>query len=400
MSNKSTKLPANKVLFEPREYVKFAFRKKGLTLNTAGLKGALLSTLVLDYEELLQVYKSSTGEFRTKGISEKQIQHAFQEHLQNLAEEERQETINSVMCTQASLLELRRWVKAVTGSEKETDTATMAHWIWQIKRKALDKEVVHHVMPVLYGKQGGGKTFALERLIAPLSKMKLEMNMTQLTDSRLYEGFSNNLVVLFDELQGIDRTDLNALKHQITTRINTFRRLHSHSTVTVPQRCSFIGATNKHLNENFSDSTGMRRFYEITAQDKLDWKEINSIDYNALWQGIDENIEGGYIKDDMLVQVRQIQESYKDEDDTDTFIEEYKLRVEGTEYKTLSKGEVYNAYVTWASLNGVRATSSQWLTKRLKARQIETVKDSSGRYFRVSVECLVGNKLKAVGGEK
>jgi hypothetical protein len=160
-------------------------------------------------------------------------------------------------------------------------------------------------------------------------------------------------------------------------------------------RCSFIGATNTHLNENFSDMTGMRRFYEIPTLDKSDWDAINGIDYLALWRGIDENRERGYQTDEVIAQLEKAQEHYTDSDALDEFIVEMAIRpVYGEATKTVSRNEMFAAYDIWMRSNGFKPTTSQWMTKRLMNKRIESMTDAGIRFFKVNAKSPVGGKVK------
>jgi hypothetical protein len=194
------------------------------------------------------------------------------------------------------------------------------------------------------------------------------------------DGLANNYIVLFDELQGAERTDMNALKKQITTVDNSYRKLHTHIVLTVPQRCSFIGATNKPLAENLSDSTGMRRFWEINALQKLDWDSIGAIDYVELWQGIDESKERGYLVENMLEQVLTKQADMVNHDDLDVFLTEMLVKPEGEDGLEIAANKLYSCYVIWASNQGIHSKlNAIWFGRKLSRKLKKSVrKENSG----------------------
>ena len=87
---------------------------------------------------------------------------------------------------------LTEFVKACTGGEQLLHVHVMAHWIWQVKRKIINKPVRHHLMPVFSGPQGSGKSTALNILTSPLRDYRLDWNLQALGDDRNYHGINRN----------------------------------------------------------------------------------------------------------------------------------------------------------------------------------------------------------------
>lgn len=376
------------ILYDAREYAKWWFFK-------VNGKQTSFNTFYLDYVELVNTFRFENPDTKFRGIPQNQLLSSFEEYTELTLEEERMATIKKFNSEIENLEPVDTWLKAVTGTINKVDRSVIAHWIWSVKRKASNKPVRYQIMPVVFGPQGGGKSEALSRLISPIERLRMNMRMNQLGDERTYQGYARHLVVLFDELQGIERTDLNVLKNQITTEKNTYRKLRTHDMVSVPMSCSFIGATNKHLNESFSDSTGMRRFYELTALKKCDWDTINSIDYAQLWKGIDEKRENGYMTVEALEQLNKAQASLVQEDDIEMFIKEHNMPYFGTEYKTLSLSSAYKAYEAWASDNNLKYLVNKIVfSKKLINREIPnfTERDKNSierRYFKVNKDCTI-----------
>lgn len=370
---------------DPRAFVRYWFNSNTKTARAALREPSLLDSIRLDYEPLFYKVKSLNMDRKLNKIGPKLIEYAFNEYVQAQLKEEMNKALRPLACVQENLEHIKNWVVAVTGNSNPNDVAVMAHWVWLIKRNGFALPVKHQIMPVLYGPQGGGKTVALEKLISPVSGYRLTIGMNQLSDERVFEGMANNYVVLFDELQGVERADMNALKKQITTTHNSYRKLYSHSVLQAPMKCSFIGATNRPINESFNDSTGMRRFWQINALLKLNWDLIGEIDYTALYKGIDENKEEGYMTGEQLQDVHKSQQNYVNKDHVEEFVSDNALRPDSENVTLICQEELYTAYSLWSGRVGIqRRLDLSWFSRKLIGRLAHRfVKNSKGHERRV-----------------
>ena len=181
------------------------------------------------------------------------------------------------------------WVKASTGSSGPLDTAVIRHFVWQVKRKLFGLPVEHHMMPVLYGKTGGGKSVAVHKLLAAVQDISLSRDMSIFSDSFGKKQFSRNFVIFFDELSKSSTVDVNSLKNVITAPFIDWRSMRSEGTSSSPQNSTFIACSNDPVSERICDPTSARRFWQINCAERLDWEAINAIDYEMLWRSVDEN---------------------------------------------------------------------------------------------------------------
>jgi Virulence-associated protein E len=187
--------------------------------------------------------------------------------------------------------EVSRFVRAVTGSEVSLDVAVLQHFVWQVKRKLFGLKVDHHLMPILSGLRGSGKSEAVRRLLSPLFEFFEEpAGFDALTDAQQALTFSRFLVLFFDELPKAMKADRDSLKGYMTRNTATARRLYSNGqSVTRPNLATLIGTCESRVADVLGDDKGMRRFYELRCLDRCDWSTINAIDYLALWRSVDEN---------------------------------------------------------------------------------------------------------------
>ncbi len=388
----------SKVALDAREFTKFWFKSNNKTALEVRKNPVSFSSFCLDYGEFFHKVRMNSGDFRARPLQESALKHAFVEYINATAEADVLSAFDGLLCKAENLAPLIAWVTGVTGTADQKDVAIMAHWLWQVKRRGTGQSVKHQIMPVLYGLQGGGKTVALEKLIAPISNYRLTISMSQLGDERVFEGLSRNYVTLFDELQGIERTDMNSLKKQITNNSNSYRKLYTHEMTNIPMRCSFIGATNKPVAESLNDSTGMRRFWELATLPKLDWAMISSIDYTALWQGIDENKEDGYLIGETLQSVLKHQQALVNKDDLDEFISQHDIQAAETssDVITVLNCDLYDAYVFWAGRVGITSRlNAIWFGRKLSKRlPYEMAKSKDGvaqRAYKINLHNKLSN---------
>jgi hypothetical protein len=163
------------------------------------------------------------------------------------------------------------------------------------------------------------------------------------------------------------------------------RKLGTNTSIDIKQNCTFIGATNRPIDEMIFDRTGMRRFYQINCLEKMNWSAINQIDYLSLIQCIDENREDGYLFGAILDQVRAEQEKIVSHDDIHHFLSD-----SGYAPSPISQGhftpnqDLYSQYESWIIKNGAAFKHSKHdLLKRLKNRGfVEGSKNIHGKTHR------------------
>jgi hypothetical protein len=246
---------------------------------------------------------------------------------------------------------LEQWLRAVTGRTNELDLAVMRHFLWQVKRKLYGKSVDWHMMPVIYGKTGGGKTVAVRQLLGPIYELIVEpQDLKVLGDSREARLFSKNFVAFFDEMAKAENVDIGALKNKITSDNITYRKLGTNAQITEPNVCTFIGASNRPVQSLFYDPTSARRFWQIDSQPLLDWASINSIDYLGLWRAVDENAE--CLITPWLPQIAHIQHTeLRQQTTVEQWVgEEMVLDAE----ENMGARAAYSAYRAWCEDTGIQ----------------------------------------------
>ena len=191
-----------------------------------------------------------------------------------------------------ALEELRRFVVAVAG---KADTAVMAgflQFLWCVKRSLAGLTREHDIMPILYNQiQGNGKSTAVRRLVSPLEELVDSITVETLADERKRADLGRFVVGVWDEMEGADKRDTDAIKNALSSQMVSYRPMRTNDNVTIVRTMNFIGTSNKPLAAMVRDSSGNRRFVEVETLAKLDHTAINAINYPLLWQAISENAE-------------------------------------------------------------------------------------------------------------
>lgn len=366
------------MISDPRKFVSKWLELKQISVDERGGLTApdkreyqeIFDTMVLDYYEQIEHF-NKVAEKRIKGAPETHLRKALDEIVSLEMVKRRAEIFENIKFSGTKdLTQLQSFVKATTGKDNVTIVGVLAHFLWQIKRKLIDKEILYHIMPILYGAQGAGKSKALQHFFRPLTNLTLDLSLTEVTDPRFYFSLNRNFVCILDEMAGAKKTDVDNLKKQISAVFNDVRRLGGNIVTKIKQNASFIGSTNRPVNEIIFDTTGARRFYEIRTLDRLDWESINSIDYVALYRGIDENRERGYLEE-VMDQVVEDQKELIGIDELSAFMQAHKL--ENGE-KEINSAIVYEAYKAWAETNGIKnLINSVWFGRKLSNKGIRNV---------------------------
>lgn len=337
-----------------------------------------------------------------KLINSKILDDAFEEYLRHLPIMKRAGVADNVRCTVENLEPLRKWVTAVSGNCSDLDLNVMAHWLWLVKRNMNGLPVVYHIMPIIASpqtmgmrKQGGGKSTAIGKLIEPVKAVSTTLRMDKVSDERGFTTFNTYLIGFLDEMAGADKVEIEEFKRIVTADILMYRPMRTNTQVQIKNLCSFIGASNNSLNDIVKDTTGLRRFFPISALELLDHDSINTIDYLELWRGVDERRERGYFET-VLPQVSAIQEKASVRDELELFIEDFNIYPKHLTAE-INVRTLYDAYILQAKNFGNKyPLKFQNFYKRLEAigLKVSEKRDEKRARYRV-VEI---NAEHALGG--
>jgi energy-coupling factor transporter ATP-binding protein EcfA2 len=263
----------------------------------------------------------------------------------------------------------------------------ISSFMWQVKRKMFNKEVYKHLMIVLEGPQGRGKSTFVKQMCSTIKEFVCETDFNQVIDDRIIDMWSNSVLFL-DEMSGAGAADINKLKGIISAKTLPRRVMRTNGTVNIRQKATFIGACNRRLDQIIKDETGLRRFasLQFTATEEV-WPVLSAINWPLLWSSINENIDvnpSEMIRTTLEAQQEEMRSLSAVEVWVNHLVSEYLKKKHTPEpfdskYNKASSNEMFTAYYAWAdnlykSKMGVPYATVETFGKELK-RLVKTYND-------------------------
>ena len=104
--------------------------------------------------------------------------------------------------------------------------------IWQAKRRLAGLDLYDHVMAILFGPQGGGKSQFWKKFFGMMPDMVTGCNFDDLTSKKDFDLWQFP-VLFMDEMEKADRADIEAVKNAITKETHSDRVLFTQNRATV-----------------------------------------------------------------------------------------------------------------------------------------------------------------------
>lgn len=324
-----------------------------------------------------------------KAVSEKLIEYNLQEWIdeKRLAHLEAVRLDINNVDVEGGTKEIRKFLSVLKAGFNEIDVQVLRHMIWQVKRKINGLKTKHEMMLVLTGGQGAGKSTALrDYLFAPIGDLAYSAaDFNALSDQREGRLFSDHYIVMFDEMSGAQKSDMERTKQIITSTVIKQRRMGTTSHDSLPMNATFFGSANNPLEMLIRDQTGMRRFYELVVDAMKDtqprWPLLKQLDTKLLWACVSHEDEEAPIEA-IMQDLRVKQEEIRDKS-----IVEYLLS-EGTLEKTTVEGEFTSALAlshVVAISAGQHAWSAKNLAKEWAKYGIPKIRTSGGMKYGVKI---------------
>lgn len=298
----------------------------------------------------------------------------------------------------AGLTHLETFLKHLTGSNyKDMDILIFLHFMWNVKRRLNNMSTYREVMPVIVGDQGIGKSYNIKNnFLKPLANLWKSTSFKQLDDGRELKMLSNNFVLLFDEMSYANKTDVNNVKRLITEQTYSMRRMRETSHEVLPKNAQFIGTSNNSLTSSITDTSGMRRFYEIECaeldeiSDILEFYEVfNKINYDLIWSAVDHLKPSPIIKH--IGKLTEIQNQYTSEDPLREWIEHSgEVTLLGKADKGDTASDLLRNFNEWHSGNRYSAV---YFGKKLQDRTFSDIiksRSKSGTIYNIKINNSLG----------
>lgn len=264
--------------------------------------------------------------------------------------------------------------------DKAVFRTLMKHWLWQVKRKILGKEVVWEIWLNFYGASGVGKSRLIRELCKPLDEFYLEAMISVFSDAtRERDKFTRYYVLNFDELtiggcgskylgdtEAVPDDVQRAIKQFTTQPKMTSRTMGGQNQARRRLTFNPISSANEHLYDIIFDPQTMRRFFEFNCNmsdaevDKDYYRRKDELQSRLgnIWKGVDESRSDGYWNQESPVwtETRAVQKSYYPTKTTTSLWIEDEHVVAGGESHSL---DMYHDYADWCKERGYKARSQR-----------------------------------------
>ena len=254
--------------------------------------------------------------------------------------------------------------------DKDIFISLMKHFLWQVKRRILERKTYNDIMICFYGKQGVGKSFLMNAIFGNIldSFYNASISLDNLMDERWTRALNTQYLMNIEEMDAgklgnISGKHLALIKKVITGSEATYRPMGTNTTEVIKIKASFISNANFHFYDIINDESGMRRFFEfrvgIEEGKRLDYAEVAWLKENAakMYSSINENLERGYWDTNSTVGIKidNIQKSYIKKPAHIEFFENRCKFVDDMNYKNcISHNEIYSEYVRYSRDIGLK----------------------------------------------
>lgn len=254
------------------------------------------------------------------------------------------------------------FVERITGNRSSLDVCAFRHWMWQAKRGIMRMPVTGQMMLVLVGLQGKFKSKVAALIGRELGEFLVTSQVGDVFGSFAGKDILAQAgVVVFDELDGVTKTDMLTIKNTITAGKIRSRPLYSNSLVERTLRAAMIGTSNSSVDIQLQDPTGMRRFWQVNMSNltPAQYKDLEeNFDFIGMWKSIDESRPDGYYLDEKEA-MNKVQNEMRTATPLEEFFEDHNVsraKIEeavGRAYTVnLKKGDLLRLYSIWMKEHG------------------------------------------------
>lgn len=325
------------------------------------------------------------------GFREREIELALEDWVERKKAELKSMMVADIVYTEYDQTvindEWNKLVNIITDVNKPHTRVILEHFIWQVKRKLFGKKVTDHMMPVLLGNQGIGKSTLIQMISAPVKDFTASTDFKAITDARSITLW-DNLILIFDEMGNSTNANIEDIKRRITEDTFSQRIMHTNINSMIVNNATFFGSTNRDLSRLIVDDTGMRRFYQIDCKDKFDWEVMSTVSFDLLWKSVNEH-KPSKLKDDLKLfeEIREIQNSKRHI----PLVEQFLLQLKKGDYK-ITALQLYKDFAAFElqhtpknEMNSTRFGKELMdIYKRIPGLEITKGRNSTGNIYNIT----------------
>lgn len=389
---------ATSIYFNAQDYVRHFMDQHGVKVSATGdlmvtskwhTADKLFNELICQYGASYSLLKASLRQCKQFCPYNKFSKEELSSGFSLVISEKRLEALDAIRQTLLGPPSnyMEEWVKATVHNATEVDVAIYKHFVWQVKRKLFELPVSYHMMINILGPQGIGKSASTNKFLSPLRELVTERRLSELADERNSYLLGMVGVVLIEELAGANRTDIDHLKGLMSRDKLQSRVLGHNRHLNTYQNATLISTSNQTISEVVSDSTGMRRFYEVEfRRDKEKcWDELNQIDLLKIWQSVDHTAEPYVLP--YLPQISKKQDQYVRKSLLQLFLENYSYEI--TDGAGVRQADFWEQVKDFSDMNqkgySFDSSKSHHELRRLIGPGLRSTKVGSSMHYNLSI---------------
>ena len=197
----------------------------------------------------------------------------------------------------------------------ETFDMYVRRWLVAMVAAAVRDDVVNHEILVLLGRQGTFKSSFMSNILPPClrSYYSVKTNSHRMDKDDAF-ALAENFLINFEEIDSMQRNELNQLKALTTVAYIKDRPAYGRRKVRLPHRASFC-ATGNNL-QFLTDNTGNRRWL-VFEVDHIDNPWTANINYDGVYAQAKALIESGYrywFDSDEIVDINRLNREFETPD--------------------------------------------------------------------------------------
>lgn len=170
----------------------------------------------------------------------------------------------------------------------DLDCQVLRYVIWGMKRRLMFDSYTRRICLYIYSSQQAlGKTELARAIYSPLAGLSQVMLPESFSDKNNFSA-RECYGPIIDDIDKAEKNQIGIIKNMLTAESTSARVFHTQRSTTIRVNAWPILTSNRRVEQVFSDTTGNTRYHEIEILQPV-FNSIKDIEWQALWQSIDES---------------------------------------------------------------------------------------------------------------
>lgn len=191
----------------------------------------------------------------------------------------------------------------------------LRHMIWTVKRRLYDMTDYCPILINFYSDAGGAKTESINLIFSIFPEMLKSSGVNasdMFEDDRFFYMFTDNYILIMNELTGMNKADISSLKNIIDQKIINYRMLGYNRSSKGKNCAQLFGSSNARIRNLVIADKDVRKWCEIDfyafPDNEINEKMIEPLkkfDWLSLWRSVDENSDSPFHDGNVYKQYRK-----------------------------------------------------------------------------------------------